>query len=223
MKAIMFFLSLIFLAVSSWGALLSLEGTGPVVEKISLPASAQVKLGEKLAEKTGKKTVEETVKLSSVGAGLRSKKVVFVNVRVYVAQLFVASPETFKKNDAEALASVKDQKAIAIQLHFLRNVDGENVEKSFREALKVNDIQDDASVSQFLEAVVKGGEAKEGKVLSILGVKSADGVETITYETTSGAVSEIKGSAGFIEKVFSIWLGKSSDDGVASLKKAMLK
>ncbi len=166
----------------------------------------------------------ESIKLSQIGAGLRAKKVVFVNVKVYVGELFVSSPEKFKKSESEALASVKDQKTIAIQLHFLRNVDAENVQKSFKEALKANDVNlDDASVKQFLDSVSQGGEAKEGKALTILGAKLKDGSEEVIYETTSGNVSSIKGPAGFVEKIFSIWLGKSADGGVAHLKSSILK
>lgn len=164
----------------------------------------------------------EDVKLSHVGAGLRAKKVVFVNVKVYVGELFASDLTKFKKSDA--LNSVKDQKAIAIQLHFLRDVDAANVQKSFKEALTANAVSlDDASVKQFLDAVSKGGEAKEGKALTILGTRLKDGSEKVSYETTSGTSTEIKGSAGLIEKVFSIWLGKPADDGVADLKKSILK
>ncbi len=111
-----------------------------------------------------------------------------------------------------------------MQLHFLRSVDGDTVQKSFKEALKTNKIDtEDAAVKQFLDSVSKGGEAKEGKSLSVLGAKLKDGTEAILYETTAGNLSEIKGPAGFIEKVFSIWLGKPADSGVAELKKAFLK
>ncbi|MNL86058.1 hypothetical protein D3C87_2146140 [compost metagenome] len=59
--------------------------------------------------------------------------------------------------------------------------------------------------------------------MTVLGTKLPDGSERVSYETTSGQVTDIKGSDGFIEKVFSIWLGKPADDGVAQLKKSILK
>jgi hypothetical protein len=212
MKNLIAALFSLMLVQSASAALLTTEGTGPTVEKVNLPATATV-------------TSEgETIKLSSVGAGLRTKKVVFVNVKVYVGQLFVSDLATFKKTEAEALSSLKDQKAVAIQLHFVRDVDAEKVQKSFHEALEANKVStSDASVKEALDAVAKGGEAKEGKALTILGTKMKDGSEAISYETTSGQVTTIKGSAGFIEKMFAIWLGKPSDDGVTQLKKALLK
>lgn len=212
MKHLIAALATVLLSVNATAALLTPEGTGEKVEKVTLSTSATANVES------------EALKLTSVGAGLRAKKVVFVNVKVYVGQLFVSSPETFKTSEAEALTSLKDQQAVAIQMHFLRSVDADNVQKSFKEALKANGVSsDEASVKQFLDSVSKGGEAKEGKVLTVLGAKLKDGSEAVLYETTSGNVSEIKGSAGFIEKVFSIWLGKPSDDGVASLKKSILK
>lgn len=200
---------------------------------LSLSASAAVLTPEGRSESKEKATIfnsasatieNEKLTLTSIGSGLRAKKVVFINVKVYVGQIFVTAPDQFKKSDAEALGSLKEQKAVAAQLHFLRDVDGENVQKSFVEALKANkiDLQDN-SIKQFLDAVAKGGETKSGKTLTILGAHLKDGSEVIYYETTSGSSTEIKGSAGLIEKVFSIWLGKSADEGVAALKKEILK
>lgn len=212
MKHLIAGLATVLLSLNASAALLTSEGSGEKIEKVTLSSSATAQIEN------------EAVKLTSVGAGLRAKKVVFVNVKVYVGQLFVSTPESFKKTDSEALTSLKEQKAVAIQLHFLRDVDADNVQKSFKEALKANNVSlDDAAVKQFLDSVSKGGEAKDGKALTILGAKLKDGSESVFYETTSGNISEIKGPAGFIEKVFAIWLGKPSDDGVASLKKSILK
>lgn len=210
MRSLVLALSALLLSVNSMAAVLTPEGAGEKMEKFTLPASATA-------------TVEnEAMNLTPVGAGLRAKKVVFVNVKVYVGQLLVSTPESFTKDDP--MGSLKSQKTVAIQMHFLRDVDADNVQKSFKEALKANGVSvDDAAVKQFLDSVAKGGEAKEGKALTVLGSKLADGSEVVLYETTSGNVSEIKGPAGFIEKIFAIWLGKPADDGVAQLKKSILK
>ncbi|WP_373999573.1 chalcone isomerase family protein [Bdellovibrio bacteriovorus] len=212
MKLLCASLFAILLSVNASAALLTPANGGEKLEKVTLAPSATTQVDG------------ETVTLTSVGAGLRAKKVVFVNVKVYVGQLYVASLETFKKSENEALSSLKNQKAVAVQLHFLRDVDAENVQKSFKEALAANKINtQEAPVQQFLDTVAKGGEAKEGKALSIVGAHLKDGSEAIIYETTGGNVTEIKGPAGFIEKIFSIWLGESSDEGVAQLKRSMLK
>jgi hypothetical protein len=209
MKIFVSLATALLLSVNASAALLSADGTSGKLEKVNLSSSVTTN------------TENESMKLSYVGSGLRAKKVVFVNIKVYVAEFFVSNPEKFKKT--EPLNSLKDQKAVAIQLHFLRGVDAENVQKSFKEALSANGVNiDDAGVKQFLEAVAKGGEAQEGKALSILGSQLADGSQKISYETTSGSITEIKGQ-GLVEKVFSIWFGKPSDDGVATLKNSILK
>lgn len=210
MKTIILSFIASLLSLNANAALLKAEAGTQKMEKVTLSSSATTNVDG------------EDVKLTEVGAGLRAKKVVFVNVKVYIGELFVS--DVVKFNKVEALTSVKDQKAIAIQLHFLRAVDAANVQKSFKEALAANSVNlEDNSIKQFLDAVSKGGEAQEGKSLTILGSRMKDGSEKISYETTSGTVTEIKGSAGFIQNVFAIWLGKPADDGVAELKKSILK
>lgn len=205
--------SLVFLlSLSTQAALLTTENSADKLEKVQLAKSATTPVQEK------------TVSLTAAGAGLRSKKVVFVNVKVYVGQLFVSDVSKFKYSDAEALGSLKEQEAVAIQMHFLRNVDADNVQKSFKEALKANNVNtENTEVKQFLDAVSKGGEAKEGKALTVLGARMKDGAEAISYETTSGQVTQIIGRAGLIQDIFAIWLGKPADDGVASLKKSIVQ
>ena len=210
MKTLTLVLTTLLLSMNASAALLTNEASSNKLEKVALSSAATYSLEN------------ENLKLSEVGAGLRAKKVVFVNIKVYVGELFVSDLSKFNKENP--LLSLKDQKAVAIQLHFLRSVDAENVQKSFKEALKANDVNlEDSSVKQFLDAVVKGGESKEGKSLTIVGAKLKDGSEQISYETTTGSTTDIKGTTGLVEKVFSIWLGKPADDGVAHLKKSILK
>jgi hypothetical protein len=161
-------------------------------------------------------------KLSYIGAGLRSKKVVLVNVRVYVGELFVSDTAKFKKS--EALKTVADASPALIQMHFLRDVDAEKVQSSFKEALEANKIDlKKPEIQKFLEAVKNGGEAKSGKMLSVYGAKKGDGSEVITYEDSNSKATTVSGGAGFIQEIFAIWLGTPSDGGVAKLKEDILK
>ncbi|MFM6930606.1 MAG: chalcone isomerase family protein, partial [Bdellovibrio sp.] len=126
MKALTLVLATLLLSTNAPAALLTNEASNNKLEKVSLSSSATYNLEN------------EILKLSEVGAGLRAKKVVFVNIKVYVGELFVSDLAKFNKENP--IASLKDQKAVAIQLHFLRSVDSENVQKSFKEALKANDV-----------------------------------------------------------------------------------
>jgi hypothetical protein len=198
-------------SINSFAGFLNSEGASEVIEKVSISKSASINIDG------------ETIKLNSIGAGLRSKKMAFVNVRVYVAHLLGTSSETFKRTEAEALASIKDQKAIAMQLHFLRDVDGEKIQTSFKDALAVNNISvEDAALKGLLDSVSKSGEVKEGKVLTFVGTHNKDGSETIYFENAAGKVSSFKGTTGLLEKVYSMWLGKPADEGVANLKRSIL-
>jgi len=166
-------------------------------------------------------TTNENTTLHLIGAGLRSKKVVFVNVKVYVAELFAADMAKFQKK--EALKTAVDAAPLAIQLHFLRDVDAGKVQSSFKEALETNKVDlKKPEIQKFLDAT-KNGEAKEGKTLTILATKKTDGSESVTYEDSNLKATTVSGGPGFIQDIFSIWLGHPSDDGIAQLKTELLK
>lgn len=161
-------------------------------------------------------------KLQYVGAGLRNKKVILVNVRVYVGEFFIADTTKFQKTNP--LKTVSESSPALIQLHFLRDVDAEKVQTSFKDALEANKVDlKKPEIQKFLDAVKTGGEAKSGKMLSIMGANKSDGSETIIYEDSSSKATTVSGGAGFIQDIFSIWLGTPSDDGVAKLKSEILK
>jgi chalcone isomerase-like protein len=165
---------------------------------------------------------KEGQKLQYIGAGLRNKKVIMVNVKVYVGELFVGDIAKFKKTDAAK--TVSEASPALMQLHFLRDVDAEKVQSSFKEALETNKIDlKKPEIQKFLEAVKSGGEVKKGKMISVFGVKKGDGSETITYEDVNSKATTIAGGAGFLQEVFAIWLGHPADDGVAKLKSEILK
>lgn len=107
---------------------------------------------------------------------------------------------------------------------FQRDVDTEKIQSSFKEALLTNNVDlKKSEIQKFLEAVKNGGEVKEGKSLTILGTKKADGSETLAYEDSNLKITTIVGGAGFIRDIFSIWLGKASDAGIEKLKAEILK
>jgi hypothetical protein len=198
----------ILIASTAMADLLKLEAGKDKLEGVSLATSA---------------TTAQNRKLSFVGAGLRAKKVIMVNVNVYVAQLFVADAGKFKKSESEALNSLTAAQPVALQLHFLRDVDAKKVHTSFKEALEANKVDvKKPEIQSVLEAVSQGGEAKKGKTLTLLGVKNPDGTETINYEDANLKTNTVSGPSGFIKDVFSIWLGQPSDDGVARLKASLL-
>lgn len=191
--------------------LLTTEGSTAKIENINIATIANTSVNG------------DSVTLKSVGSGIRNKKVVFVNIKVYVGQLFASTPEDIY-NSKDLEKSLENQKAVAIQLHFLRDVDAANIEKSFIEALRKNKVEiTDESIKKFLDSVRLGGEIKEGQTITILGSKNKDLSESIFHESHNKKFSEIKGQKGFITKIFSIWLGKPTDDGIEKLKESLTR
>lgn len=174
--------------------------------------------------KSGTATIDgKSVELTTVGSGLRSKKVLVTNVKVYVAQLLVSSPNRFTHKDAEALASLQDSQTVAVMMTFLRTVDAGKVQVSFGEAFTANNIDTNApAIKAFLDAVMNGGDATSGHSFTIVVSKNTDGSETLGYEDTAGKQTLVTGPKGFTQQIFSIFLGNPSDDGVKALKNSLI-
>jgi hypothetical protein len=204
-------LTSLILPVLSLAALLNGEGDGGALEGVKVPAKARVEVQGRVSN------------LSSVGVGLRFKKVVFVKAKVYVGQLFLSEPAVLKKNRKEALESLSGAKVAAMQLHFLRDVDAPTVEAAFRDSFKENKISlDQEPIQKFLAAVKAGGGAKEGKTLTVVGEKLG-ARELVTYEGTDGNPVTVEGPAGFRKEIFALWLGEPTDGGVENLQEGLLK
>ena len=158
-----------------------------------------------------------------MGAGLRYKKVAFIKAKVYVGELFVDAPEKFQKSRNGALGSLSGERAVAIRMTFVRDVDGAKVSNGFKEALEENKVKLDApAVAGFLEAVKAGGEAKDKTTLIVIGEKLLGGKEAVSYESAAGKVVTVTGGAGLVQDIFSIWLGKIDDSGLENLKNEIL-
>lgn len=174
--------------------------------------------------KGGKAAVaDRSTALVTVGAGLRAKKVAIVNVKVYVAQLLLSDATRFVRNEGDALNSLDNVQTVALQMSFLRTVEADKVMTSFKDGLVENSVDlNNPAIKQFLDTVAQGGDAENGKSITIVLEKLPGGKEAVTYENTNGVSTTISGDAGFSKAVLSIWLGKSADSGLEKLKKAIL-
>ncbi|HVK61011.1 MAG TPA: chalcone isomerase family protein, partial [Bdellovibrionales bacterium] len=203
-------LSLLLAAQTTFAGVLTLVPGTKAVEGVNVAKSATAALPN------------GAVELATLGAGLRTKKVVITDVKVYVAQVF-GSADKYVRTDVGALVSVAAMPAAAVRLTFLRAVDAPTVQTSFRDALVANGVSlNKAEITAFLNAVKASGDAGDKKSLTIVTATSASG-DTVIYEGTAGAATTIGGPKGFAKDVLSIWLGKPSDDGVKKLKAQLLK
>jgi hypothetical protein len=78
------------------------------------------------------------------------------------------------------------------------------------------------AVKAFLDAVKNGGDANSGESLTVLAHKNSDGSEVLIYEDSKGKQTTITGEKGLTQNIFSMWLGRSADEGVVSLKSDLL-
>ena len=160
--------------------------------------------------------------MTTVGFGLRQKKVAFIPVKVYCASVLVSEPASFVRsaaNDA-ALVSLDKMQANAIRLDFVRTVDAATVKSSFAEALTANKVDlNSTNVKAFLNAVATGGDAQSGKALTIAGNEKTG---VVLYEDTNGKIQQVQGDAKLVHDVFSIWFGVPADDGIAALKSELI-
>jgi len=210
MKALVLALTLAIGASASAGVLTTTPSK-KTIEGVTVAASATA-------------TVDgNNLSLTTVGAGLRTKKVLIAKVKVYVATLLATDPGAFARKDGQALGSLASQSGAAIQLTFLRGVDAATVQSSFKEALTANNVSlNKSEINAFLKAVAASGDARDGKTLTIAYASTANG-DSIVYEGTEGAATTVRGPKGFAKDIFSIWLGNPSDNGVAELKTQLLQ
>jgi hypothetical protein len=213
MKKIIF-ATVLALSTMAEAYLLTFEQGTLQLESINLNKSAAIN------DQNGTAT---TLKMDLLGAGLRSKTVLFVSAKVYVAQLFSDNKTAFSR-DVNALKSLVDNsKSVALKISLLRTVSASSLAVSFKEALAANGFTIDTDLSAMLSIVEKGADGIQGKDLTLLMIKGQDGKISVYYEDTKGAVKSFVGSNEVMTKIMSIWLGTPADSGLKTLKEALIK
>lgn len=210
-------------SIVKFAMILTLAASVSFADLLTKELSGKENSGVKLSKAASVKVDQYNVNLTQVGAGLRTKKVLVTNVKVYTAELFVSEPHVVVKKEAELLSSVASSKTAVVQLTFLRDVEADKVQVSFRDALVANNIDiNSAEVTKLFSYMVAGGEAKNGKTMTFITNKNSDGTETLYFEDTNGAVNSVVGK-DLTKNIFSMWLGVPADDGLKKLKEELLK
>ncbi len=156
-----------------------------------------------------------------LSAGLRTKTVLVVEAKIYVAQLFSDNKAAYSRDD-KALASLAGASRVALRIDMLRTLTAGTLSASLKEALIANGYTIDGELANLISLIEKNADATTGKAITLLMVKSG-GKTNLYYEDTKGVVSSFVGSADLVTKVMSIWLGTPADDGLAKLKTQLLK
>lgn len=164
--------------------------------------------------------------LTTVGSGVRKKKVIIVPIKVYVAQVMVNDQSRYVKTAAGALPSIDNQTTVAVRLTFLRDVPASNIKESFQSSLDANGVPaNDADIRKFMSLVDEVGAAENNGSLTIAITKAADGSETLALENKKSAsvLKTMKGAKGLAHNIMSIWLGVPADDYLTELKAELLQ
>ena len=212
MKKTILALSL-FSALTVNASLMSFEQGSLQLENINLSKTATI---------NDEKGAPSTIKLDLLGAGLRTKTVLFVAAKVYVLQLFSDSKSTFSRDNNAISSLVQNSKSIALKISMLRTTSASTLSVSFKEALQANGYAMDNDLTSVLSIIENGADGLQGKDLVMLMVKGQDGKVNLYYEDAKGAMKSFSGSAELMTKILSIWLGKPADDGLGKLKTQLL-
>lgn len=193
---------------------------------LSLTLGKDVKYGVTLSTGATATVNGQTVNLTTVGSGLRQKKVVIVPVNVYVAQLLVSDPSRYVKTNAGALPSLDASQTVAMYLSFLRNVDASTINEAFQASLDANGISEkDPDIVKFKQLVDELGGLKDNGAMTILISKNNDGTETLVLENKKDKTDSRThvGAAGLTHKLMSMWLGIPADSYLEALKTELLQ
>jgi hypothetical protein len=202
------------LQASAFAGILTVEPSGKSLENVALAKGASFKLQN-----------GTSARVYTVGAALRSKKVVALPVKVYVGQLLVSEPGKFSRADDQALGSLGTMPSVAMQLTFLRTVGAADILKVFTDGFVSNKYPlDNAVVKKVLDFAKGSGDFESGKTLVVTGETAADGSELVVMENTKGTTVSIAGPKGTVATVMSLWIGvlPANDDGLLKFKKELL-
>jgi hypothetical protein len=188
--------------------------------KIPQTASATVPSEKNEKDKDGK-VVPEDVKVTLLGSGVRKKS--FLNIKVYLAEVFADNAAAFVPKKGQALDSLDASKVVAIRAVFLRDVDSETIMNAFKDGFGANHIDTKTGpIKSFLDAVSAGRDGQSGKALTFVISKNDDGTETLIYEDSKGTAVTIPGQAGLTKQIAALWLGNMVDGKAQDMQNEIL-
>lgn len=158
--------------------------------------------------------MSEDNKVSLVGKseGIRHKKIALFNINVYQARLFVPQKDS-KLTKSKALLEVSPK---AMKINPMRSFSGDKLKEAMLVSYETNKV--DASVKaqvEFLGLISKHKIEKNNPVY-LVGVTNGDKEELHLIMKNMNEV--IQGHKGFLNEVFSVWLGQPVDSDMAKLQ-----
>lgn len=140
------------------------------------------------------------------GVGIR--KATILNVKVYVAGLYLETPS---KDPGQIIRSTQSKRLV---MHFLRDVDRDDIVKAWSDGFRKNNKNLDQVKVRIAKLTGWMRDAKEGNTITLT---YANGSVEMAFGTK--VLGTIDG-ADFAQALFSIWLGPEPPD--QDLKKGLL-
>jgi hypothetical protein len=167
-----------------------------------------------------------TIPMTTIGGGLRKKKVLFANVRVYVAQFLVSTSDVgkFVRDSNGTLDSTDSLAAVAMYLSFRRTVSSRQLTESLEAAMAVNgyNVSDSPDLQALSKVMLAADTIKAGSVGVLVAVHVDATHDLVLYQSPSGAISSIRGQAGLKRALMSAWFGRPADSGLRALRDEIL-
>lgn len=186
-------------------------GTGKSIASDSTIKSLEIKNDEVFFRTS---TAEKSLKKH--GEGIRKKKVAIVNVDVYKITLYTTQELLSERSEFKILAS--PQKAIVMTP--LRSFGGDKLKEALIDSYKVNSIDGEQKSHQDFMKLISTAKIQKAEQIIIFGSKD-DKSETL-YIKRGEQFEAITGHEGFVNEVFAVWLGKTVDKQLESVKQALL-
>ena len=212
MKSLIFAMTLAS-AVFAQAALLSFEPGNLQIDGVVLNKTATI---------NNQDGTPSALKMDLLGAGLRSKTVLFVAAKVYVLEIFSDNKGAFARNEKAVESIATNSNIVALKISMLRTVSAATLATSFREAIQANGYVIDGELTNLLNLVEQSADGIQGKSVSLLMKKSGTALN-VYYEDTNGQLKSFVGTQSIMTKILSIWLGKPADSGLQTLKTQLLK
>lgn len=172
----------------------------------------EIKNGEVVfQDPTGEKSLKKH------GEGVRKKKVAILNVDVYKIALY--THESLLSENSEFKILESPHKAVVMTP--LRNFGGDKLQEALVDSYKVNSVDAEQEAHKTFMKLLGGTKVQKGEDIIILGTQDING-DTL-YLKRGTQFESLKGHDGFVNEVFAVWLGKTVDKQLESVKQSLLQ
>ena len=151
------------------------------------------------------------------GAGVRKKKIAFIDADCYVISSYVKDPAIV--NPKDPMTTIADQSSKAVYLVMVRDISADLIRSSFEDSLEANDVDlEKPGIRDLLSKITF--DMPESQSVSFLGIHQK-GREYVHAETSMG--NKFSSEDEILSRDFwSSWFGISVDAHMANLKSKLI-